>query len=173
VTTSVQLLLHQELEATAQVVPPSIRRSDAAASLLSTIRERQSGFRTIAPSKTFRVDLDKHERRLYEYLEGTMVRGSGSAFSATGLPSGASVYDFTTSSEWETIDAYTPSYSLSENKEIEANAEQQDEEEEVVEIGEDSDDKEHYVRRHFDGNFEMKDFTIDPGQNLFAIGEMT
>lgn len=102
-----------------------------------------------------------------------MVRGSGSAFSSTGLPSGASVYDFATSSEWETIDAYTPSYSLSENKEIEANAEQQDEEEEVVEIGEDSDDKEHYVRRHFDGNFEMKDFTIDPGQNLFAIGEMT
>ena len=172
VTTNVQLLLHQELEATAQVIPTSVRQSNTAASLLSTIRERQSGFRTIAPSKTYRVNLDDNERRLYEYLEGTLVRGSGSFFSAGGMPSGASVYDFTTSSEWETIEAYTPSYSLSENKDRETSERHQDEEEEVVEIGEDSDDKEQYVVKRWKAGFEMKDFTIDPGQDLFVIGEM-
>lgn len=172
VTTNVQLLLHQELEATGQVIPTSVRESNTAASLLSTIRERQSGFRTIAPSKTYRVDLDHNERRLYEFLEGTLVRGSGSFFSSNGLPSGASVYDFTASSEWETIDAYTPSYSLAENAAREAREQSQDEEEEVVVIGEDSDDKEQYILRRWKAGFEMKDFTIDPGQNLFVIGEM-
>jgi len=173
VTTNVQLLLYQELESSSQVIPASILQSNTAASLLSLVRERQSGFRTIAPSRTFRVDLDPDERRLYEYIEGTLLRGNGRYASSSRLPAGATLYDLTASSEWETIDAYTPSFGLSEIKEYEEECRDQDEEEEVVIIAEGSDDKEHYKRRRWEANFELKDFTIDPGQDLCIAAEIT
>jgi hypothetical protein len=165
-------LLYQELESTSQTIPASIRQSNTAASLLSIVRERQSGFRTIAPSRTFRVDLDRDEGRLYEYIEGTLLRGNGRYASTSRLPLGATLYDLTASSEWETIDAYTPSYSLSESRCLEDAELDHDEEEEVVIIPEGSDDKEQYKRRRWQADFEVKDFTVDPGQDLCIAAEI-
>jgi hypothetical protein len=68
-------------------------------------------FRNITPSSNYVVELEADEGRLYEYLEGVLLRGSGippgpQAFrtTATPLPSAATVYDLTVEKEWETIE---------------------------------------------------------------------
>ena len=92
-------------------------------------------FRNITPSSNYIVELEADEGRLYEYLEGVLLRGSGIPpapqalrTAGTPLPSAVTVYDLTVEKEWETIEV---------SKEGEASLLQEDEEDEV-EITEES-----------------------------------
>lgn len=168
-----QLLLHQELEAAALIVPPSIFHKTPVRSLLSTLRERQTRFRNLAPAKEFNVQLDRDEWRLYEYLEGKLIRGNGyNPSRQRGLPSGATLYDLTVSSEWETVDPITRSYTFEEAKQMEEDGSDDGEEEEVIIVGNHMDDTAEYKKQRWQAGFEVKDFTMDPGQDLFVVAEM-
>lgn len=128
ITTNTALLLHATLHKYALQIPPSVLASTSAATLLSTLRERVTRFRTISPASSYLVDLEADEGRLYEYLEGVLLRGSGipqrapGRRGATPLPSAVTVYDLTVEKEWETIEVSN-----------EAGPLQEEEEEEVVE----------------------------------------
>lgn len=100
-------------------IPPSVLASTPASTLLSTLRERVTRFRNISPSSTYIVELEADEGRLYEYLEGVLLRGSGipqrpqtGRRSATPLPSAVTVYDLTVEKEWETIEVSNEAESL-------------------------------------------------------------
>ncbi|KAJ9107638.1 hypothetical protein QFC21_001098 [Naganishia friedmannii] len=113
ITTDTPLVLAMALDASNLLVPPSVLATTPAATILSTLRERLTRFRNIAPASTFLVELEADEGRLYEYLEGVLLRGSGipgrrtGSLSRTPLPSAITVYDLTVEQEWETIDVHT------------------------------------------------------------------
>jgi hypothetical protein len=133
ITTNTALLLHATLHKYALQIPPSVLASTPAATLLSTLRERVTRFRTLSPASSYLVDLEADEGRLYEYLEGVLLRGSGipqrapGRRGATPLPSAVTVYDLTVEKEWETIEVSNEAGPLEE-----------EEEEEEVEIVEES-----------------------------------
>jgi hypothetical protein len=91
---------------------------------------------------------------------------------APGLPHGVTLYDFKTASEWETIDSHPPTYSLAEAKRLEREPAVEEEEEEIVYVNEGEDDKDNYQRRKWTADFQIKDFTMDPGQNLFVAAQV-
>lgn len=113
--------------------------------MLSTLRERVTRFRNITPSSNYIVELEADEGRLYEYLEGVLLRGSGippgpqaSRTTATPLPSAVTVYDLTVEKDWETIEV---------SKEGEGLPLQEDEEEEVEIIEESAPSSSRTVKR--------------------------
>lgn len=102
-------------------------------------------FRNITPSSDYIVELEADEGRLYEYLEGVLLRGSGIPpgpqairTTATPLPSAVTVYDLTVEKEWETIEV---------SKEGEGLPLQEDEEEEVEIIEETAPSSSRTVKR--------------------------
>ncbi|KAJ9123078.1 hypothetical protein QFC22_001268 [Naganishia vaughanmartiniae] len=113
ITTDTSLVLAMALDASNLLVPPSVLATTPAATILATLRERLTRFRNIAPASTFLVELEADEGRLYEYLEGVLLRGSGipgrrpGSSTRTPLPSAITVYDLTVEKEWETIDVHT------------------------------------------------------------------
>ncbi|KAJ9112610.1 hypothetical protein QFC19_000630 [Naganishia cerealis] len=113
ITTDTSLVLSMALDSSGLQVPPSVLASTPAVTILSVLRERLTRFRNIAPASTFLVELEADEGRLYEYLEGVLLRGSGipggrlGAGLRTPLPSAITVYDLTVEREWETIDVHT------------------------------------------------------------------
>lgn len=83
-------------------------------------------FRNISPSSSYLVELEADEGRLYEYLEGVLLRGSGipqrsqaGRRSSTPLPSAVTVYDLTVEKEWETIEVGNEAGGLEEEEEEE------------------------------------------------------
>lgn len=154
----------------------NVRKSTSAKALLSTLRERQTRFRNLTPSRSYHVDLEPDEGRLYEYLEGTLLRGNGLAANrspfANRLPSGTTLYDFTGSGEWETygqseidLDEDTPG--LEQRMDEDSNEVQP----EVVRATE-TDATELYQKRKWASPFEVKDITMDPGQDLFVAAQV-
>jgi hypothetical protein len=112
-------------------IPPAVLASTPAATLLSILRERVTRFRNISPSSSYIVELEADEGRLYEYLEGVLLRGSGipqrpqaGRRSSTPLPSAVTVYDLTVEKEWETIEV---------SNEAEALLQEDEEDVEIVE----------------------------------------
>lgn len=94
-------------------------------------------FRNITPSSNYVVELEADEGRLYEYLEGVLLRGSGippgpqAVRTATPLPSAVTAYDLTVEKEWETIE-------VTKKGATAPLLQDEDEEEEEVEIIEES-----------------------------------
>lgn len=117
-------MLHATLHKCALQIPPSVLASTPAATLLSTLRERVTRFRNISPSSSYIVELEVDEGRLYEYLEGVLLRGSGipqrpqaGRRSSTPLPSAVTVYDLTVEKEWETIEVSNEAEILPQDEE--------------------------------------------------------
>lgn len=75
-TTNVSLVLHFELLCASLSAPQGVRRKTAASTLLSVLRERQTRFRNFKPATEYRVKVEETSR-LYEYLEGHLLLGSG------------------------------------------------------------------------------------------------
>ncbi len=167
-TASPVLLLHFELQGANLSAPLKVRKSTSAKALLGTLRERQTRFRNLAPSRSYNVDLEPDEGRLYEYLEGVLLRGNGLRATRTPrpLPSGTTLYDFTQSGEWETLDETDVPYSSGGLASVETETDP-----EVIESTED-DAREEYLKRKWASPFEVKDITMDPGQDLFVAAEM-
>lgn len=164
--------LHFELLSASLSAPAKVRKSTSAAGLLSTLRERQTRFRNFTPSASYSVDLDTDEGRLYEYLEGVLLRGNGlAATRSSRLPSGTTLYDLTTSSEWETLEESEEDLGQSRRAtSVQRSVGSRDDQPELV-VSTEQDAMEQYQRRRWASDFEVKDITMDPGQDLFVAAE--
>jgi hypothetical protein len=171
ITTSATVKLHFELLAASLSAPIKVRKSTSASGLLSTLREHQTRFRNLTPSKSYSVDLESDEGRLYEYLEGVLLRGNGLPANRTSrLPSGTTLYDFTASSEWETVEEGEETLSQSAGQSGQQTFVSNTEQPEVV-LSSHEDAREEYHRRKWASPFEVKDITMDPGQDLFVAAQ--
>lgn len=180
------LQLHFDLRAASLSAPSHVREQTTASTLLNTLRERQRRFRTFDPSLTYRVSLDKDEGRLYEYLEGVLAHGNGLphiedemddgmddalAFllgRRRRLPTGATIYDLHGSAgDWESVHG---------DDETEAaagvNGEDTEEVEEIRYDEDEDNDIEYFAKRRWNSGEPLKDFAMDPGQDLFVAAEM-
>ncbi|WWD20355.1 hypothetical protein CI109_104831 [Kwoniella shandongensis] len=150
-------------------IPPS------RVSLLSTLRERLTRFRNFTPKSTTRVDFEESEGRLYEYLEGVLLRnvpppGSNMWGGSRDTGREIAVYELNKVGEWEDVpvDAET---------QAQAQAQTQTQGEDIVTGDDDEgsvlddDEPANDVRRTHTFGFEMQDFAVDPGQDLFVVAE--
>lgn len=172
----VPLQLHFELRAASLSAPSHVREQTAASSLLNTLRERQKRFRNFDPSLTYRVSLDKDEGRLYEYLEGVLAHGNGLPNIEDEMddgmddalafllgrrrrqPTGATIYDLHGSSgDWESV---------------QGDVEEEGEVEEIRYDEDEDNDIEYFAKRRWNSGEPLKDFAMDPGQDLFVAAEM-
>ncbi|WVO17172.1 hypothetical protein L204_104864 [Cryptococcus depauperatus] len=131
------------------VNPPSKSR------LLDTLRERLTRFRNCTPKVEGTVSFEEQEGRLYEYLEGVLVRSLSTPDRRTGRE--VAVYDFRKFGEWEDV----ASGEDRQNDDCE--------EDEVMDVT--GTDEFGSIRRSHQFNFEMLDFAFDPGQDLFIVAE--
>ncbi|WVQ75585.1 hypothetical protein IAR50_005213 [Cryptococcus sp. DSM 104548] len=138
-----------------RLVPPS------RASLLDQLRERLTRFRTFDHKKPDIIKFEEREGRLYEFLEGVLMRSipppDASPWSrAIGREMG--VYEFDRVKEWEDLQ----------------DADEQDDTSVVETDVVDVEEHEEYgqFRRVANLDFEMLDFTFDPGQDLFVAAQL-
>lgn len=79
------------------------KTAPSSAQLLRQLRSRIDGFANFTPAKTISTPLHESDGRLYEYLEGTLLRGVGDQMS---LPFELAVYDI--KSAVEKLEAENP-----------------------------------------------------------------
>jgi hypothetical protein len=73
------------------ILPPTY------STLLSTLRERLTRFRNFTPKVSNTLEFEEPEGRLYEYLEGILMRGVG----GRDLPREIAFYDLRKIGDWE------------------------------------------------------------------------
>lgn len=113
--------------------------------LLSKLRERLTRFRNLTPSSTSHIHLGENESRLYEYLEGVLLR-SVSVRRSTQL----AVYDLRKETEWEdTADTIAGDEEAIEDADLDAME----------------------VRTVLTFPFNISEMAVDPGQDLLVIAE--
>lgn len=124
--------------------------------LLSQLRERLTRLHNLSPSTEKLVPFREAEGRLYEYLEGVLLRspvdltlGGHHATYSRDL----AVYDFRKPDEWEemTVDGSVHDEDVDE----------------VVEDTEESDLDS--VRTHYKSSFVIHELAVDPGQDLLLL----
>ncbi|KAK4688537.1 DNA cross-link repair 1A protein, partial [Tremellales sp. Uapishka_1] len=130
-------------------VPPSSSK------LLSTLQERLTRFRNFRPRQTNSFTFHEPSGRLYEYLEGILMRGVGDRLS---LPSEVAIYDLRKIDEWEDL----------EEKVEEAGGDGDEDEDE--EITESEAEKGLKTTKRF--GFQIADFAVDPGMDLLILVEI-
>ncbi|WVR08002.1 hypothetical protein IAU60_005046 [Kwoniella sp. DSM 27419] len=137
-------------------IPPS------KAYLLKLVSDRLKRFHRFKERNKTRIDFQESEGRLYEYLEGILlrnvpVRGQREAGREVA------VYDLAKMGEWEDVEDQSPA------TDQEAETETADMEDgRVVEETELVND----LRRTYKFDFNMADFAVDPGQDLFVLAEL-
>ncbi|KAK8849728.1 hypothetical protein IAR55_005063 [Kwoniella newhampshirensis] len=139
--------------------------------LLSSLRERLTRFRNFTPKNVTRVEFEESEGRLYEYLEGVLLRNvpppqANMWGGSRELGREVAIYELGKVGEWEDLPGG------SEGVNAEGDGRQTvigdaDEEEPVLDDDEPAND----VRRTHTFGFEMQDFAVDPGQDLFVVAE--
>ncbi|WVF68505.1 hypothetical protein IAT40_003272 [Kwoniella sp. CBS 6097] len=146
-------------------VPPS------KAYLLNLLRERLTRFKNLTPKNSTRINFQEREGRLYEYLEGVLLRNVPQPSLTREAGRELAIYDLEKMGEWEDVQESPESKNASMsqanfwNKEGDKN--NNDDEEEVVEEEELVND----IRRTHTFDFNMQDFAVDPGQDLFVLAE--
>ncbi|ODN95277.1 hypothetical protein L198_04668 [Cryptococcus wingfieldii CBS 7118] len=136
------------------LVPPS------RAFLLDQLRERLTRFRTFEHKEPETVKFEEREGRLYEFLEGILMRSipppdANPWTRAIGREMG--VYEFDKMREWEDV----------------KDGDEQDDSSVVESDVVDVEEQEEYgqFRRVTKLDFDMLDFTFDPGQDLFVAAQ--
>lgn len=187
-TENAVLILHFELLAASLAAPLTSRTSKSAAALVKLLASRQARFQKFAPDSSFRVKLESDEGRLYEYLEGYLIRGNGlkplsqqqmiqrlmlGLNPEALIPHGATIYDLTGGDgEWED-EAETSEDAAARDQEDGPTAYLEEEAEEEMIVRDDGDDVEMYKKKRWESEFAVKDVAMDPGQDLFVVAEMT
>jgi hypothetical protein len=106
------------------------------------------------------LEFEEPEGRLYEYLEGILLRGI-SKF-GRGLPREIAIYDLRKIGEWEDVsDAPTPRPTSSEAGE-----------EEDDEIGDGEEGEVSGIRHVKKYDFVVAEFAVDPGMDLLVVTEV-
>ncbi|WVW86867.1 hypothetical protein I302_108922 [Kwoniella bestiolae CBS 10118] len=151
-------------------IPPS------RAVLLSSLRERMTRFRNFQPRSTSNsVKFQESEGRLYEYLEGVLLRNvPPERFGGLReIGREVAVYELSKGDDWEDVKD-SNSTSLLEGTKTGAEGTREgresEEEEEVEEYGEDQ--LVNDIRKTHRFDFDMQDFAVDPGQDLFVVAEV-
>ncbi|WWC95413.1 hypothetical protein V866_002276 [Kwoniella sp. B9012] len=143
-------------------IPPS------KAVLLSTLRERLTRFKNFQARSSNSIKFQESEGRLYEYLEGVLLRNVPPVQFIGPREAGreVAVYELSKGDDWEDIN-------VKEKEKDKSNTEEQggDEEEEVVEEYEE-DQLVNDIRKTHKFDFDMQDFAVDPGQDLFVVAEV-
>lgn len=158
------------------LAPPSNAHAPVAtsASVLSVLRERITRLRHFRPKTTNEIPFEEAEGRLYEYLEGILLRGISPT--RRSLPREMAVYDLRKVSEWEDMadaESSIPGGSVNGNEGI--HAREEDIEDGTVIINGDLDEDEEEdekVRRTHRFDFELSEFAVDPGQDLLVVTEV-
>ncbi|WVQ78982.1 hypothetical protein IAT38_001074 [Cryptococcus sp. DSM 104549] len=138
------------------LVPPS------KAELLATLRERITRFKNFRPKNITEVNFQESEGRLYEYLEGVLLR-SLPVFTMMGRDIGreVAVYELGKLGEWEDDHGTEGRGGREASMGVDDQVSNMDENE----------DEHSYLRRTKKFDFQMMDFVVDPGQDLFVVGE--
>ncbi|OCF35179.1 hypothetical protein I316_03221 [Kwoniella heveanensis BCC8398] len=145
-------------------IPPS------KAYLLNSLRERLTRFKNFTPKNSTRIDFQEREGRLYEYLEGVLLRNVPQPeMREAGRE--LAIYDLTKMGEWEDVQESAENKNTAQESTLRYRAGndegETDEHEEVLEEGELVND----IRRTHKFGFNMHDFAVDPGQDLFVLAE--
>lgn len=124
--------------------------------LLAQLRERLTRFQNLSPAAEKEVQFREAEGRLYEYLEGVLLR-SPVDFSMRGLHSTYSrdlaVYDFRKPDEWEEM---TVDGSVHDG--------------DVDEVVDETDTSDHdSIRHQHKEAFVIHELAVDPGQDLLLL----
>jgi hypothetical protein len=179
-TTNANLQLHYTLQCHSLTLNPNVFVPSsninlippAPAKLLGDLRERITRFHNFTPKSRQTIPFGEPEGRLYEFLEGILLRGvapNGSGLAATRvLPSDVAVYDLRRMNEWEDVETETNSGNAAEAGEVVGLRG----EEVVISSEEGAEAEEDPVRavKHFD--FEVAEFAVDPGQDLLVVVEV-
>lgn len=140
------------------LVPPS------KAQLLDTLRERLTRFRSFSPKSEETVKFQEYEGRLYEFLEGVLVRSVPIPYSRQ-IGNEIGVYEFGKMGEWEDV-----KNKLGDGRD--GGGKDRDEDDAMDEIIDIEEDEEFgNIRRTHKFGFQMLDFAFDPGQDLFVVAE--
>ncbi|OWZ53012.1 hypothetical protein C368_04577 [Cryptococcus neoformans 125.91] len=140
------------------LVPPS------KAQLLDTLRERLTRFRTFSPKSEETVKFQEYEGRLYEFLEGVLVRSVPIPYSRQ-IGNEIGVYEFGKMGEWEDV-----KNKLGDGRD--GGGKDRDEDDAMDEVIDIEEDEEFgNIRRTHKFGFQMLDFAFDPGQDLFVVAE--
>ncbi|EIW71369.1 hypothetical protein TREMEDRAFT_27933 [Tremella mesenterica DSM 1558] len=144
-------------------VPPST------AYLLDTLRERVTRFRTLASKNRNRLEFAEPEGRLYEYLEGVLLRGVGG--SRGSLPTEIAVYDLRKLDEWE--DQLETNGLVSDGNEIGMNGGNRGSRTRTgMRLGEEQEEEIEGIRTTHKFPFEIAEFSVDPGSDLLVVVEL-
>ena len=109
-TMSTQINLRQTLLASSMRLNPeaiAVRPGQphqvpiTSATMLSTLRERLTRFQNLKPKETTSMQLAEGEGRLYEYLEGVLLRSVADAHTRSRV---MAAYDLRTMDDWEDIE---------------------------------------------------------------------
>jgi hypothetical protein len=109
-TASAQINLHHTLMATSMRLNPAAINAIpdmphqmplTSASMLATLRERLTRFNNLQPKEASAIQLNESEGRLYEYLEGVLLRSVASALERSRV---MAVYDLRTVDDWEDVE---------------------------------------------------------------------
>jgi hypothetical protein len=129
---------------------------------LSTLRERLKGWREFKPRSETTYELSEPEGRLYEYLEGVLLRGVGDRASQ---PREVAVYDLRKVGEWVDEEGEEEGEAQREGEGIEAGSGVRSRVE--LENEEDVD-----IRRSKRFGFQVGEFAVDPGLDLLVLIEV-
>ncbi|GFZ49682.1 hypothetical protein JCM24511_07084 [Saitozyma sp. JCM 24511] len=148
------------------LLPPSDphRHAPSSAELLSSLRDKLDRWASFSPRSEASYELKEPEGRLYEYLEGILLRGVGDR---TSLPREVAVYDLSKVEEWENIGS-------DEEQEGEQHVEETSpeviqEEEDAVDLRE---NHEADVRTSKKFSFQVAEFAVDKGLDLLVLVEV-
>lgn len=110
------------------------------------------------------------EGRLYEYLEGILLRGvDGSRGASIRLPRELAVYDLRKLGEWEDEHEEEDEEDMGVEGDASGGAQAEDEEEHDVV---DEEDLASTLRTCKKFNFTISEFAVDPGQDLLVLVEI-
>ncbi|WRT69747.1 uncharacterized protein IL334_006738 [Kwoniella shivajii] len=165
-------------------IPPS------KALLLSTLRERLTRFRNFQPkpsaSHQNQIKFQESEGRLYEYLEGVLLRNVPPFEGSREIGKQVAVYELSKRDDWEDLpststnnadrssfdnDKQEGDLSSDQMEEKRKKKDDEGEEEEEIIVGEREDELINDIRRTNQFDFDMQDFAVDPGQDLFVVAE--
>jgi hypothetical protein len=148
------------------LVPPTPAR------LLNDLRERITRFHNFTPKSRQTIPFGEPEGRLYEFLEGVLLRGVNprGVTGSRALPRDVAVYDLRRLGDWEDIPSGEGSAGDSMDvEEVGGGVGDKDEEGSVVD-GDTVDGETVRTIKRFD--FEVAEFAVDPGQDLLVVVEV-
>ena len=178
-TTNANLQLHYTLQCHSLSLNPNVFVASsninlippAPAKLLGDLRERITRFHNFTPKSRQTIPFGEPEGRLYEFLEGILLRGvapTGSGLAATRvLPKDVAVYDLRRLNEWEDVETETSPGTGPEGGVVGLRGE-----EVVIDNEGDAEAEDDPVRTVKAFDFEIAEFAVDPGQDLLVVVEV-